>query len=62
MEMGPFFAALEKMGMFAIAGYLVYNLVQQQQASTKLWQDFAERIANSMDRLVDAINRHNGNP
>lgn len=55
MDLAPFFAALEKMGMFAIAGYLVWNLVQQQRESNSMWRDFAERINRNLERLVEVM-------
>lgn len=58
MDAVAFMAMFEKLGVFGIAGYLVYNLVQQQRESSAMWHDFAEKISQNMERLVNVLERH----
>lgn len=55
MELAPFLATIEKLGMFGIAGYLVWNLVQQQRESNTMWHDFADGINRNLERLVEVL-------
>lgn len=55
MDLAPFLASLEKLGMFGIAGYLVWNLVQQQRESNQMWRDFAGAISKNLEDLVKVL-------
>lgn len=57
MDIAPFLAVVEKLGVLGVAAYLVWNLVQQQRDSNAMWHEFADNINKNLEKLVDVLER-----